>query len=732
MLRNLHIFIALFVALSCQTLSAQTTAQMIKSAKSTFESGNYKASLPLYEALVKKAPTNPEVQLNLGISYLYNYRPNQGIEHIEQAGTLLKDKKDANYYFWLGRGYHLDMNFAKAIKNYRKALSMAKTRDKEIRESSTHYIEQLHRNRIQFLEPRPVTLEDLPEGVNTIYTEHTPIISKDGNLLIFTSRRPITAGEPQAEDGEFYEKVFVSEKNEQGIWGSPRPLNMDFNQVPESHFAGVQLIENDNKILLYESDYSKGVSFYTSTRTGDKWGKPEPMDFKFGSHKFHSDVYFNSTLDRIYFVDYANKSQEEDLSIYYVEKEKDGKWGKAVDLGDVINTKQDERSPILVNDSTLIFCSKGHNTFGSYDIYKSHYDFSKNDWGPPVNLGVPINSAYEDVYFFPSEAENTIYIASSRPYSIGETDIYRIKPIIRVRVTGLIAARDGTPMKDIEIAFQDTEDSQNTVIAYSDEKGEYDTKLTTDKTYDVTLKQNGDTVYTEGGVRVEAVDVLSKDFDGKKMQELMLGQKNGGGAGSVTLDEVVEKNFNLSGEDQQGQAVVDTDNDKMKTKAGNNVVTNNLALSNMSGTNSGVNATSSVLTVKNADLNDLQVKDITFGPLRYVVHFDYNKALIIDEGYIEIQKIKDYISQEPNAVILIEGHTDAIGTVEKNNILSNNRTAAAKRYLSQNSIPTEHMKLVGYGEVKPTDTNKTEAGRAKNRRVEIRVGKASSDKLTKK
>ena len=163
------------------------------------------------------------MQLNLGISYLYNYRPNQGIEHIEQAGTLLKDKKDANYYFWLGRGYHLDMNFAKAIKNYRKSLSMAKSRDKEIRESSTHYIEQLHRNRIQFLEPRPVTLEDLPEGVNTIYTEHTPIISKDGNLLIFTSRRPITAGEPQAEDGEFYEKVFVSEKNAQGNWGSPPP-----------------------------------------------------------------------------------------------------------------------------------------------------------------------------------------------------------------------------------------------------------------------------------------------------------------------------------------------------------------------------------------------------------------------------------------------------------------------------------------------------------------------------
>ena len=309
---------------------------------------------------------------------------------------------------------------------------------------------------------------------------------------------------------------------------------MDFNQVPESHFAGVQLIEDDNKILLYESDYSKGVSFYTSTRTGDKWGKPEPMDFKFGSHKFHSDVYFNTTLDRIYFVDYANKSQEQDLSIYYVEKETDGKWGKGHRFGRGHQYQKDERSPILVNDSTLIFCSKGHNTFGSYDIYKSHYDYAKKNWGEPVNLGVPINSAYEDVYFFPSEAENSIYIASSRPYSIGETDIYRIKPIIRVRVTGLIAARDGTPMRDIEIAFQDEEDPNNTVIAYSDEKGQYDTKLTTDKKYDVVLKQNGDTIYKEIGVEVESVDVLSKNFDGKKMQDLMLGQKNGGGAGSVT------------------------------------------------------------------------------------------------------------------------------------------------------------------------------------------------------
>jgi hypothetical protein len=83
------------------------------------------------------------------------------------------------------------------------------------------------------------------------------------------------------------------------------------------------------------------------------------------------------------------------LDIYYSRKGPDGKWGRAHNAGNIINTPFDEDSPCLINnDKTLFFSSKGHYSMGGYDIFYTDYNGEK--WTEPVNLGYPLNNTSDN------------------------------------------------------------------------------------------------------------------------------------------------------------------------------------------------------------------------------------------------------------------------------------------------------------------------------------------------
>jgi OmpA-OmpF porin, OOP family len=105
-----------------------------------------------------------------------------------------------------------------------------------------------------------------------------------------------------------------------------------------------------------------------------------------------------------------------------------------------------------------------------------------------------------------------------------------------------------------------------------------------------------------------------------------------------------------------------------------------------------------------------------------MINFDFNKANIREADMDELEKGVKFIKKYPNAKIKIAGHTDSIGSDAFNQGLSERRAAAAKKYFAdQGKIEAKRMSPVGYGESKPIAPNKTEEGRAKNRRVEILI-----------
>jgi OOP family OmpA-OmpF porin len=103
------------------------------------------------------------------------------------------------------------------------------------------------------------------------------------------------------------------------------------------------------------------------------------------------------------------------------------------------------------------------------------------------------------------------------------------------------------------------------------------------------------------------------------------------------------------------------------------------------------------------------------------IYFDFDKTTLKKESYEELARVVDFLNRNPTVEIEIAGHTDSRGSDEYNLRLSSGRTQAVVDYLVSQGINPRRLQAVGYGESRPIDTNDTEAGRARNRRVEFTV-----------
>lgn len=108
---------------------------------------------------------------------------------------------------------------------------------------------------------------------------------------------------------------------------------------------------------------------------------------------------------------------------------------------------------------------------------------------------------------------------------------------------------------------------------------------------------------------------------------------------------------------------------------------------------------------------------------------EYARTILFDTGKSTFKKETDPVlkamtaifKEYPKASFTIEGHTDSVGSEKSNQLLSERRANAVKDYLVANGISDDRLSAVGYGEAQPIDDNKTRAGRANNRRVEVKL-----------
>ena len=195
-----------------------------------------------------------------------------------------------------------------------------------------------------------------------------------------------------------------------------------------------ELISDFKKLDVVSKKSVGKKEFFRSYRLGSMKRNiiVTPEDFMSGLDKKSKDyslIVHNPMNMEIFFASYNKEGSVGGKDIFKVLKMPDGTFSKPVNLGPLVNTSMDEDYPYLhPNGRTLYFASKGRNSIGGYDIFKSELDTNTNLWGKAENVGFSINSPADDILYVSDMEENIAYFASARGDKQGKITVYKILP----------------------------------------------------------------------------------------------------------------------------------------------------------------------------------------------------------------------------------------------------------------------------------------------------------------
>ena len=742
-------------------LMAQDVAESLKQANTLYKGEQFRNAIPFYEEVLKAQPDNAEALFKSGVCYLNRFSKEKALENILKAFD--KDPNVSKHIqYWLGRAYHLNYKFDEALNAYTIYKSSLRKKDQRSDDLRIH-LDQTNVAAELYKSPKDFLVQNLGSTINSSFSDHSPVISMDGKTLFYTSRRNDTAGEIEELDGEPFEDIFFSTKTDSVTWGKPESIHLNTT----GHDASCQLFDNDTKMIVYK--FHKGGDIYYCEKEGDKWSEPKPFA-NVNTKKFESSAFVTADGNTAYFSSNRYKKND-DLDIYYITKGTDGKWSKLKELKGGINTKFDEDAPFITPDGkTMYFSSRGQKNMGGFDIFKSTVDENGN-WSEPENLGYPINTPDDDVYYYMSSNGLRGYLASYRSLGLGEKDIYEIIPIKAIKACGLVVEDvTGRKIDGVTVSYY----SQNNTTApssgtdISKDGGNYCTKVMSNNTYKIVVMKGNDTLKTEMitiPVNDDESKVLTKNITlpytqatadsiaaaneakkvGTSLTHRYIFRNTYFTENKSTLSdeakheldlaaEILKKNpdaeINVKGYDKSSTKLAEA-----RAKAVSAYLTEKgidpSRVKSTTGTkskNNNINDRSTALDVKlksglamNYDPQIIPSYSVGSSFILRNLYFITAKHEIKPEGKAELDTLKNILTENPTMKIELAGHTDDIGNDEYNQKLSENRAKAAMEYLIKKGIASERLSYKGYGETMPYLTNDSDVNRQLNRRTEAKI-----------
>ncbi len=612
-------------------------------------------------------PSNIQANYFAGQYHLITVNKEQAAKYFEQVKKL-----DPNYRFdidfKIGQSYQYGMNFEKALTSY-ESYRERRVRDDGYRGQDMVSLKEVDKkiteckNAIDFrANPADVKIVNLGNTINTEFEDFAPVINENEDFLIFTSKRMDNNSNQDVDvDNKPFEEIYFTRKNKNNSWGYASNLGKSINT--KFHDSNLALSPDGNTLFLYKTDNNGDI--FVSTRVQDTvWTEPKPLSKNINSDSFNESSVSISPDGNLLFFSSNRVGGLGQIDIYFSTKNEAGEWQRARNVGEVINTEFNEDGPFIGNDGkTLYFSSEGHKGMGGYDIYKSVYDSANQVWGAPENLGYPINTPDDDIYFVATKDGKRGYYASVREDGYGFTDIYMVTlPQKKDKEPEPIVEKTPPPVK-------------------------------TDSVPPVSPQPVTVTVSVTDATTGAAIDA-----------KVSLKSSSGGATPGMTKPANGQFVFTLNNESASGY--------QLSVEASGYVFeTRDINVPAMSGT--AQNITRSI-AMKKPVVNTTKV-------LRNI-YFEFGKATLTQASYEELNKLYNMMSSNPNMTIELRGHTDNIGGKSYNKQLSQSRANAVKNFLLKKGIDARRVESNGYGEEMPLASNDDEKeGREYNRRVEFKI-----------
>lgn len=473
----------------------------------------FELAKPLLHELDSMYPENYNVYFLIGFCHLKssNMDIKKAIHFLEKASVNTSLTYQDGYYKevkapmevvrYLAEAFQKNYDFGAAIATYERYRSDLKPTEVGLLKEIDYQIGICKTAAEMVKNPVNMTISNLGGTINSPYPDYAPVLSADESTIIFTTRRPESTGGKISDDGKFFEDIYISEKDNYE-WQTPKNIGAPINT--DDHEATIGLSPDGQTLLIYKFEKSVGFGdIYFSKLFGDHWTIPQKFGSNINTPSFEPHASLNSDGQIIYFV----SNREGGLGgrdIYFCRKLPTGDWGLAQNIGKVINTEYDEDGVFIhPNGTTLFFSSKGHKTMGGFDIFFSEYDKESGMWTTPQNMGFPVNTTGDDIFFVPSTDGKKAYFSSIRKEGFGDLDIYLInfpqqKEIPLTVYKGILKDEDGKIPTDVIITVSDNE-SNEIVGNYTPNSvtGKYLIILPPGKNYNVTYESDGHLFHSE-------------------------------------------------------------------------------------------------------------------------------------------------------------------------------------------------------------------------------------------
>lgn len=380
---------------------------------------DYNEALSVLNDLMIKGFENSNVHFKIGFCYLNSVsEKNMALSYLKKAAlniskqynpeNLLEENAPIEAMLYLGDAYRQSNRISEALKCYKQYAGLVGTNNSTALETAEKRIKECHIAKVLQSRPVPVKWEQLGVSINQGIANLNPVLSADGKTLIFTRKM------------KFYDAIYITHQSS-NEW--EEPVNITTQLGSDGEFYPTSLSYDGKKILLSSYEMLSGQDIYESEWNGSRWSKLKKLDEGVNSKFAEINASYSPDGNTIFFA--SNRENGfGGFDIYKSTRRADNSWSHAINLGASVNTKADEKTPILFqNGSTLAFSSQGHLNMGGMDLFYVDYPIESDS--KVKNFGSPYNTVNNDFSFYPIPDTNIAYVAKYHTDGQGETDIFK-------------------------------------------------------------------------------------------------------------------------------------------------------------------------------------------------------------------------------------------------------------------------------------------------------------------
>lgn len=688
----------------------------MKKAENLFTYADFEAALPIYMDMLRAAPENWKLNYRIGVCHYYSTtsRPRSVPFFSKAVANSGKDTVPDLLY-------HAGLAFL-CINEFDKAETMLLSfRKKAGKKYKDQLLDQLiagcATGRQMWSNPNKARITNLGSNVNSAYPDYAPVVIYKSDVLLFTSKRPGNTGNAKDDEGFYYEDVYQAKGESWNRWKVPSRYDTSlvkrrgifsllFNKAEivseintEDHDGSITLSPDSTDLYIFRyGDIMK------ANWDGKNWQRPQRIGAEIDMRASHEPSIFLGRDGKTLLFVSDRKGGVGQKDIWICDKE-GSNWGKPHNIGLEVNSPFNEDSPFLSPDgNTLYFSSEGHNSMGGYDVFKCTRE-KNGSWSKPENLGAPVNNGGDDIFYTPLENGSGAYYSSLNRDGEGDLDLFFIQyfPAVTPMAKLRINASGLAPQAKITVRMTSPEGRElNTFELGNNDSIMYPFAPNTIVNYEISAPEFTTTTST--------LNFANKDNDQFVLQQLNVAKTNK----SVNLE---LENFYFAIDSAINPSDAYDPFVELPIMRTNYLdsLSDVASLAVSWSSNSTSSSSMGIATAFNSN-------SIEFA----TVYFDFNQFEISSIGTMEVQKVALWMKSNPEQKIELVGHADEKGESVYNQRLSEKRANSIKSALTAAGISEKRIVTLGKGESEPATTQQsngsieTDKGSV-NRRVTIRI-----------